>query len=260
MYLRDRLFIFANRVSRRLYKPLYRGVWPYALPVDARETLAAQDSTALAQMFYGNTGRVVHKWTHYLPVYEKYLGQYRGTAFKMLEIGVFQGGSLDLWRRYFGPAATIFGVDINPACAGYVDPPNQVRIGSQADGDFLRRVVAEMGGLDVVLDDGSHIADHQRASFEALFPLLVEGGLYIIEDTHTSYIPGFLQGGYRRKGTAIEFAKDLIDGMHGHFHRHAHGAIARDWIPAMHIYDSMIIIEKQRRGRPGHIKVGAGAK
>jgi hypothetical protein len=85
----------------------------------------------------------------------------------MLEIGVFKGGSLELWREYFGPAATIFGVDVNPKCADYVTAPNQVRIGSQDDALFLEKVVLEIGTLDIVLDDDSHIGHHQRRSFES---------------------------------------------------------------------------------------------
>ena len=141
----------------------------------------------LAEIAYSGECRRVHKWTHYFKIYERHLGKFRGTAFKMLEIGVNGAGSLDMWRRYFGPGATIFGIDINPDCAMLDAPETPVRIGSQADADFLKRVVEEMGGLDVVLDDGSHRAKHQRASFYALFPLLSEGGLYIIEDAHTSY-------------------------------------------------------------------------
>ena len=104
----------------------------------------------------------------------------------MIEIGVFEGGSLDMWQRYLGADASIVGIDINPGCADRVDPPNVVHIGSQADRAFLEGVVAEFGAPELILDDGSHIARHQRASFEILFPLLQDGGLYIIEDTHTS--------------------------------------------------------------------------
>lgn len=211
----------------------------------------ANASSDLERMFYGNTGRLVHKWQHYLPIYERYFASHRGTPFKMLEIGVFKGGSLELWRKYFGPEATLFGIDINPAAAGYVDAPNEVRIGSQDDPDFLRKVVAEMGGVDVVLDDGSHVARHQRASFDALFPLLSEGGIYMIEDTHTAYWRDF-EGGYRRRGTAIEDAKGLVDDIHGWYH----GRQGRTDIGAISFHDSIIVIEKAKQQRPGHIKVG----
>ena len=109
----------------------------------------------------------------------------------MLEIGVFMGGSLALWRKFLGPDAVIFGIDINPSCIAFDGQFACVRIGSQDDPQFLRSIVAEMGGIDVVLDDGSHIASHQRASFDLLFPLLSDGGHYIVEDMHTAYWRSF---------------------------------------------------------------------
>lgn len=198
----------------------------------------------LTTLFFQRTGRTVDKWIGYLDVYERHFAQYRNTDFAMLEIGVFRGGSLELWRDYFGPAATLFGVDIDPECANRADAPNQVRIGSQADATFLSQVVDEMGRLDVVLDDGSHVAEHQQASFRALFPLLPVGGLYVIEDLHTSYWREFYGGGYRRPGTGVELAKDLIDDMHGWYHGRDFRTIAGSEIAAVHMYDSIVVIEK----------------
>ena len=206
----------------------------------------------LAEIAYSGECRRVHKWTHYFKIYERYLEKYRGSAFKMLEIGVNGGGSLDMWRSYFGDRATIFGIDINPDCASLDTPHAPVRIGSQADATFLRGVVDEMGGLDVVLDDGSHRAKHQRASFDALFPLLNEGGLYLIEDTHSSYWLRF-GGGYRRRGTAIEFAKRIVDDMHGWYHRRRPQTSAQHEVGSVTFHDSIIVIEKRRRERPRHV-------
>ena len=122
-----------------------------------------------------------------------------------------------VWRKYFGPDALIFGIDIDQRCAVFDGHAGAVRIGSQDDPKFLNSIVKEMGGLDVVIDDGSHKAKHQLASFELLFPLLADGGIYICEDLHASYWPDY-RGGYRRKGTFIEFSKQLIDDMHVDFH------------------------------------------
>ena len=69
---------------------------------------------AIADMFFSREGRLVDKWAHYLPIYEKLFARLRGTDAAFLEIGVFKGGSLDLWRRYLGPKATIFGIDTWP--------------------------------------------------------------------------------------------------------------------------------------------------
>lgn len=219
--------------------------------------LLAEATNDMARAFYGHAGRAANKWEHYLEIYDRHLAPFRGTRVRFLEIGVFFGGSLEIWRGFLGPEATIFGVDIDPACAGRVDPPNQVRIGSQADPDFLRGVVAEMGGVDVVLDDGSHMAKHQSASFATLFPLLSEGGLYMIEDMHTAYWPRQFRGGLRRKGTAVELVKEMIDDLHRWYHwesRPSHGPIR-----AVHAYDSLAIIEKETTARPSRVVTPAGS-
>jgi hypothetical protein len=208
--------------------------------------------SVIGQIFDSHDGRVCTKWMHYLPIYDRLLAPWRGTDVKMLELGVHKGGSLQLWRKYLGPDATIHGIDIDPACAKLSSDDLPVHIGSQADHDFLRAVVDRMGGVDVVLDDGSHVARHQRASFDVLFPLLPAGGLYIIEDTHTAYWARH-GGGYRRPGTAIQMSKALVDGMHAWYHRVPLGRRARwakEQIQAISFFDSMVVIEKSLRTHP----------
>jgi hypothetical protein len=219
------------------------------------ERLAREAKSDLGRLTFGHRGRLVHKWTHYPDIYERHFSTYRGNSLRMLEIGVFKGGSLEVWRNYFGERATIFGIDIDPACAEYADPPNQIRIGSQADPAFLNAVVKEMGGIDLVLDDGSHVAEHQEISFRALFPLLSDGGLYIIEDMHTSYWAGGYSGGYRRRGTAIELVKQIIDDMHGWYHDREPLLVDPGEIVGVHVYDSIAVIEKGRKSPPQHVMV-----
>lgn len=215
-----------------------------------RERMRAAPPTDAHRAFFQVTKRPAHKWAHYLAAYDRYLSHLRNKPIVMFEIGVFDGGSLEMWRHYLGSSATIVGIDINPACAERVDAPNIVRIGSQADSSFLVGLVEEFGPPDVVLDDGSHIAKHQRASFDALFPHLRSGGLYMIEDTHTSYWSDW-DGGYRRAGTAIEQAKKLVDDQHAWYHGHGSPSHAHEQIDAIHFHDSLIVIEKMNRERPG---------
>lgn len=206
----------------------------------------------LERLFYGHQGRLIHKWKHYLPLYDRHFAPYRNTSLKMLEIGVSMGGSLEMWRSYFGANATIFGIDVESKCSDRVDPPNQVRIGSQADTGFLADVVAELGAPDIILDDGSHIASDQMASFRFLFPTLNDGGIYVIEDTHTSYWPHF-EGGHGRRGTAVELAKRIMDDLHGWYHNHP--SPFKEQVTGLHVYDSLIVIEKGEKSRPQHIQV-----
>lgn len=221
--------------------------------------------TDLERLFCEYSGPRLNKWLQYLPVYDRYLRPFRagfpvsgGQArpVRMLEIGVFGGGSLKLWRSYFGAEATIFGIDINPECAQYNGLDGQVRIGSQADPDFLRQVVEEMGGVDIVLDDGSHVMEHIRASFEVLFPLLSTGGLYMVEDLHSAYWSSY-GGGLKHRNSFIEDIKCMIDDMHHWYH---HGApempVATDCVTGLHVHDSIIAIDKQPVLRPVHVIVG----
>jgi cephalosporin hydroxylase len=219
--------------------------------------LEKQHHTELGRLFFGHRGRIMQKWVHYLDLYDAYLSEFRQRPVRLLEIGVNRGGSLELWREYFGKDAVIFGVDLNPECAELFEAPNQVRIGSQADPIFLRSVVAEMGTPDIIIDDGSHVAHHQRVSFETLFPLLAAGGIYVIEDMHTAYWRGEWGGGYKRRGTAVELVKQLIDDMHGWWHRRAGRFADRQDITAIHIHDSITFIEKGPREKPRHARVGA---
>ena len=78
---------------------------------------------------------------------------------RILEIGVLRGASLRLWKSYFHHSNTsLIGVDIAPECARFDAPSDgiHVRIGSQADSEFLARVVDEFGPFDLIIDDGSH--------------------------------------------------------------------------------------------------------
>ena len=245
--MRDRLYFKWQWIRQKLgFPPPVNYVEAYS--VDARQ--AETPAGDLGQIFFAHEGRGVHKWVHFLDLYDRHLSSFRQQPVRLLEIGVARGGSLELWRKYLGPQATIFGIDVDPRCVDRVDPPNHVRIGSQDDPAFLRAVVEEMGGVDIIIDDGSHVAPHQKASFEILYPLLSNGGIYAVEDTHTAYWPGDYKGGYGRKGTAIEMVKRMVDDLHGWWHQRPHVHVPRDQIGGIHIYDSLFFIEKLDKHQP----------
>jgi cephalosporin hydroxylase len=217
---------------------------------------AEKTQSELHKLFYSNAGTLVHKWRNYLEVYENHLSRFRNTPFHMLEIGVAQGGSLSLWRRYFGPEALLFGIDIDDRCRQFDRRDAYVRIGSQDDPAFLRSVLSEMGGVDVVIDDGSHKASHQLTSFQILFPLLNDGGVYVCEDLQCAYSPAY-GGGHRRSGTFIEVAKQIIDDIHADFHDQPQSVSgSHRSIHGIHFYNGMFVIEKRLQHEPRHIQVG----
>lgn len=225
--------------------------------IDRGEMLACA-SNPLETLYYGHEGHTAYKWHHYLALYDRHLSRFRGRPVRILELGIYRGGSLQIWKTYFGERAVIHGVDSNPACTQFAEERVVPHIGSQADAGLLKQVVEEMGGVDVVLDDASHRGSDQIASFEALYPLVDENGVYICEDTRTSYWSQF-GGGYRKPGTFIEYAKGLIDRLHAWYIEDE--AIARDETFArmtlgIFFYDSMVVFEKRAKSIPFQCAVG----
>ncbi len=98
----------------------------------------------------------IDKYLHYFDVYEKHLQRFVGKSLTLFEIGVNQGGSLYMWREYFGANARIIGIDNNPMCQAFDSLQIDVRIGGQEDTIFLQSILEEFGTPDVVIDDGSH--------------------------------------------------------------------------------------------------------
>jgi hypothetical protein len=210
----------------------------------------------LARFFARNEGPPVNKWHHYIPIYERYFARFRGTPVRFLEIGVAAGGSLRMWRRYFGEAAVICGIDIDPACAEHDGRHGRVRIGSQSDPEFVGAVLDELGGVDVVLDDGSHRMVDIRATLGLVFPRLAEGGVYMIEDLHTAYMPAF-GGGLHAPANVFNDVRALIDDMHHWYHSEPVGnAGLSDWVSGIHVHDSIVVIDKNRVYPPVHSRVG----
>mmetsp|Transcript_89430 Transcript_89430/g.255380 ORF Transcript_89430/g.255380 Transcript_89430/m.255380 type:complete len:236 (-) Transcript_89430:4-711(-) len=117
---------------------------------------------------------------------------------RMLEVGVNAGGSIGMWRDYFGDDFEYHGIDINPECARFHKPHanEHLHIGSQLNRTFLREVVAAYGPFDIVLDDGGHHVDMQVVTFEEVWPAVVPGGVFMVEDSFSSYTRKF--GGYRQ--------------------------------------------------------------
>jgi hypothetical protein len=135
----------------------------------------------------------------------------------------------------------------------------QVRIGSQTDHVFLESVVKETGGVDVILDDGSHHMEHIPVTLKYLFPHLSYGGIYMIEDLHAAYWKEY-GGGYQSKNNFFRFAMDLIDDMHHWYHgkKLKHVSISKD-CSSMHIHDSLLVLEKNKVFKPVHSRVGEEA-
>lgn len=206
--------------------------------------------------FLNSTHRRSHKWYHYFPVYEQHLERFRNRHITLFEIGLGEGGSLQQWRRYFGPFARIVGIDIEPMCRQLEEDQIKVRIGSQDNVEFLDGVVEEFGQPDIVIDDGSHIQQHVNTTFDFLYPKVNKNGVYLVEDLHAAYWPNH-GAGLRHPESFIERAKNYVDDMHAEY---TGGELPRtalgDRTTSIHFYDSIIVFEIGEYRTKGHKLTG----
>lgn len=196
------------------------------------------------------------KWIHYFDIYERTLQRFVGTDVRVLEIGVFHGGGLDQLRFFLGEDAVLVGADVDPAardaCAGRFP----VAVGDQTDPEFLASIVAEHGPFDVIIDDGGHSMRQQITSIENLFPTLNDGGVYLVEDTHTSYWEGYQDA----EQTFMEWVKDRVDDVNGyHFAGEAELPVWTTHVAGLHVYDSVVVLDKAKRFPPFCEVAGTGS-
>jgi hypothetical protein len=152
-----------------------------------------------------NNGFGIWKWDHYFDIYHRHLAKFRNSECHIMEVGIYSGGSLGMWRNYFGDKAHIYGADIEPACKVYEQDGVRVFIGDQADHSFWRKVKEEVPRLDVLIDDGGHLAHQQIVTLEEMLPHLQADGVYICEDVHRArnhfllYVNGMTHGLHETK-------------------------------------------------------------
>jgi cephalosporin hydroxylase len=216
------------------------------------------ENETLRDIFYKHEGNLIHKWDHYFDIYEKYFSKFRGRKINMLEIGISHGGSLQLWKKYFGENVHIYAIDINPECKKLQEENITIFIGSQSDKSFLENAASQLPDLDFVIDDGGHTMQQQLISFETLFLKVKEDGLYFVEDTHTSYWEEF-HGGLKNPGSFVEKSKDLVDSLYDN-HVIDKTKIRIDEITnhinCISFYDSVVVFEKKLRTKPFHKQIG----
>lgn len=209
----------------------------------------------LQTYFDKNTGRVIHKWQHYFEIYDCHFSKYRNKELVIVEIGVFQGGSLQMWKNYFGPKARIYGIDVDPECKKFEEESITIFIGSQSDRTFLNKLKQEIPPIDILIDDGGHTMNQLRSSFDELFMHVKEDGIYTLEDLHTCYKINY-GGGYKRRGSFIEYSKSFIDDLHAWHSSSLKINKFTKSIYSLHFYDSMLIIEKRVMKPPVSLSSG----
>lgn len=217
------------------------------------------DNPLYARFTANRAGFILDKWVHYFPIYTRHLSAFRGKPVRVLEVGVYRGGGLDLLSHYLGPEAKLVGLDIDEAAVRAVKGRFPVVLGDQADPDVLRAVDEEYGPFDIVVDDGGHTMSQQIVTIETLFPRLRDGGAFLVEDTHTSYWPSF-GGGLHEPGSFVEWAKARVDDLHWrHDPAIDRGSIWATDLDGIHCYDSVVVFDKKHRFPPFNEVAGTGS-
>jgi hypothetical protein len=208
----------------------FEELWHYAqkkLSPEQRTRLRKHFAEPLSALYCRNLRRLARiygsdKWGGhwYCQHYERHLAHLRTKRITLLEIGIggyadakLGGGSLRMWRRYF-PRGQIYGIDIEDKRSHDERRIHTFR-GDQNDERFLVGVIAKIGKPDIIIDDGSHLNSHVVNSFRILFPHLADNGIYVVEDTQTSYWPDY--GGnsddLQTAPTSMSLLKNLVDGL-----------------------------------------------
>jgi hypothetical protein len=234
-YLKRVLKNNLTAVQTQRVKSMVQRVAPAILPIIRR------DLSMLALLCM--TDKLEHG---YIEPYSKHLHSRRADKLKILEIGVKDGASLRMWKNYFY-RSKVYGIDIDDK-----SHLNEKRIktfqGDQSDVQFLRRVAEEINDIDIVIDDGSHVSGHVVTSFTTLFPLLKNGGIYIIEDLQASYRPD-LGGAWQNlddPNTSMSMLKRLADGLNHPWIPNRFPSYTDQNILSLHFYPKMAIIYNGR--------------
>lgn len=207
--------------------------------------------------------RVIDKPIKYFSIYDKYFKKFRNTDAVILEIGVQNGGSTQMWKKYFGKDAKIIGVDIDERCRSVADEQITIEIGSQDDVEFWKYFKEKYPRVDVLIDDGGHTMAQQIITFQQMFPHLRDEGIYLCEDVGTSYWSSY--GGGNHPNTFIEFTKRLIDEINAFDIQRVTKENVVTYntlnISEIHFSQAMVVIEKHSKDLPFdlmNIKYGRG--
>ncbi len=238
-------YTVAGVMKKQLLLPSYtRGYlfarnWKERSAVEHSETGSPKSQTLSNPLwtYYTNhtEGHGIWKWEHYFDIYHRHFSRFVGTPLKVLEIGIYSGGSLDMWRSYFGSDCHIYGVDIEEACKTYERENVTVFIGDQEDPDFWTQFNNQVQGIDILIDDGGHRPNQQMVTLEQMLPYLRPGGVYLCEDVH---------GIHHR---FAEFVSGLIAELNKGSRRSGPGCKPTPYQSAchsIHFYPYVVVIEK----------------
>ncbi len=194
----------------------------------------------LKTYFDANTeGHGLFKFYHYFDAYDRHFSKFVGKEVHVVEVGVWSGGSLKMWQSYFGDKCKVYGVDIHEACRVYESESVKIFIGDQESRDFWKEFKKKVPRVDILIDDGGHLAEQQIATLEEILPHISPGGVYFCEDV----------SGSRMKLTAyingIQNELNTINSSTSLDHINSKATPFQQQIHSVHQYPYIFVIEKQ---------------
>lgn len=184
-------------------------------------------------------GPGIWKWEHYFDIYHRHLSKFVGKPLTLVEVGVYSGGSMPMWRHYFGRECVVHGIDIQPECRVYAGENIHIHIGDQADRAFWRRFREAVPSVDVLIDDGGHAPEQQMVTLEEMLPALRPGGVYVCEDVHGIRNP------------FARFASSLAGALYSYSTAKTQTGFASDAAPfqasiqSVHLYPFVVVVENR---------------
>ena len=183
------------------------------------------------------------KLTSYFDVYDNIFSKYIDKKITFIEIGVLGGGSLFMWRDFFGPDARIIGIDLNPGAKRWEEEGFEIFIGSQSNDKFWKDTLNEIGAVDIVLDDGGHTYEQQIVTFNNCLNYINDGGMIVVEDTHTSYLNKFGPRTY----SFINFAHHQVSRIHDRSFVLRKNKTRENFINSIRFFQSIVVFDIDRQ-------------
>ena len=162
---------------------------------------------------FKNAPKYSIKWSNYFEIYENLFKKFVNKKITFVEIGIGNGGSLFMWKKFFGKNARIIGIELNPDAKKLEKFGFEIFIGDQSDPFFWKKFYKKVGKIDVLLDDGGHKNIQQITSFMESYNNINQNGIIVVEDTHTSYMK---KKGFKNPSnySFINFCNLIIENLH----------------------------------------------
>lgn len=197
----------------------------------------------LFDLYKEHEGRECGKWEHYFELYDRYFQKFIGKEVTIFEIGVCHGGSLQIWKKYFGDKCKVIGIDIDEKTK-FSEEQISVEIGHQCNSEFWENVINTHGTPDIIIDDGSHIQIDVFTTLSFLYSALNDGGVYVVEDTHTAYRNEYM-GSINSPFNIVSILSKQSHDVNTEWITEPYAKVFPD-LKSLSFYNSMIFIEKQK--------------